>query len=108
MERGKTSEAAAGAFGSVYLFFPVSYVASLTAGVQASGFTSRAPHSSRVCERGRRRRTTSSPLISPLLSASLLQTALQARTFSWRDFHRGKVWMTTMKAAIAGTVLPFL
>lgn len=62
MERGKTSEAAAGAFGSVYLFFPVSYVASLTAGVQASGFTSRAPHS--VCERGRRRRTTSSPLIS--------------------------------------------
>lgn len=63
-EERLTSEAAAGAFGSVYLFFPVSYVASLTAGVQASGFTSRAPHSSRVCERGRRRRTTSSPLIS--------------------------------------------
>lgn len=61
-EERLTSEAAAGAFGSVYLF--VSYVASLTAGVQASGFTSRAPHSSRVCERGRRRRTTSSPLIS--------------------------------------------
>lgn len=63
-EERLTSEAAAGAFGSVYLFFPVSYVASLTAGVQASGFTSRTPHSSRVCERGRRRRTTSSPLIS--------------------------------------------
>lgn len=48
-EERLTSEAAAGAFGAVYLFFPVSPVASLAAGVRTSGFAARAPCSSRVC-----------------------------------------------------------
>lgn len=48
-EERLTSEAAAGTFGTVYLFFPVSPVASLAAGVRTSGFAARAPCSSRVC-----------------------------------------------------------
>lgn len=50
MERGETDfRAAAGVFGSVYLFYPVSPVASLAAGVWNSGFAARAPCSSHVC-----------------------------------------------------------
>lgn len=50
MERGETDfRAAAGMFGSVYLFSPVSPVASLAAGVRTSGFAARAPCSSYVC-----------------------------------------------------------
>lgn len=117
-EKRLTSEAAAGAFGSVYLFFPVSSVASLTAGVQASGFTSCAPCSSCVCEQGRRRRTTSSPLISlhsPLPSFTHTQalcTCQQPCTFSRQGFHQKKVSTMPatmmMKPVIVGAALPCL
>lgn len=70
MER-RTSEAAAGAFGSLYLLFLSSPVASLAAGVQTSGFAAHASCSSLyvgvcVCECGGR---TSFPPISPISSS---------------------------------------
>lgn len=64
-EERRTSEAAADAFGSVYLFFPVSPVASLAAGVRADGFAACAPCSSCVCECVCRGRTSSPPIYLP-------------------------------------------